>query len=51
MSENHPTRKFADELISQDTEVSGFQFEEFRMNLEKTLESVQHRIGLSDVHL
>jgi hypothetical protein len=43
MNENNPTRKFADELISQDAVVSEFQFEEFRMNLEKKLESVQHR--------
>jgi hypothetical protein len=43
MSENQPARKFAEELISQDTVVSALQSEEFRMNLEKTLESIQNR--------
>jgi hypothetical protein len=45
MTESHRTRKFADELVSQDAAVSGFNFEEFRMNLEEKLKSIEHRAG------
>jgi hypothetical protein len=43
VTESHHRRKFADELVSQDNEVSRFDFGGFRMNLEQTLESIEHR--------
>jgi hypothetical protein len=46
MTESRSTRKFADELVSQDAAVSGFDFEEFSMNLQKKLESIEHRAGV-----
>lgn len=43
MTESHHSREFADELVSQDNGVSQFDFGEFRMNLDKTLESIERR--------
>jgi hypothetical protein len=43
MTESHHSRKFADELVSQDDGVSRFDFGGFRMNLDKTLESIERR--------
>jgi hypothetical protein len=43
MTENHHGRKFAEELVSQDNGVSQFDFEEFGMNLDKSLESLERR--------
>jgi hypothetical protein len=43
MNETHPARKFADELVSQDSGVSQFDFGGFRMNLDKTLQSIERR--------
>jgi hypothetical protein len=43
VTESHNNRKFADELVSQDIGVSQFDFGGFRMNLEKTLDSLERR--------
>ena len=43
MTESHHGKKFAEELVSQDDEVSRFDFGGFRMNLEQTLASIERR--------
>ena len=43
MSENHPHRARVEGLLSQDAAVSSFQFEEFRLNLESSIEDLKKR--------
>ena len=43
MSENHPHHARVEALLSQDTVVSSFQFEEFRVNLESSIEDLKRR--------
>lgn len=43
MSENHSHRARVEALLSQDTVVSSFQFEEFRENLESSIEDLKRR--------
>ena len=46
MTEPHPARESVEKLIAQDAVVSEFNFEEFRMTLEKSLESMERRARL-----
>jgi hypothetical protein len=41
MTENHSTRKFAEELTSQDSVVSGFNVKEFTVKLQEELASIE----------
>lgn len=43
MSENRPQQTGVENLLAQDAEVSAFQFEEFRMNLEVSIQRLEQR--------
>jgi len=43
VNENRPQQTGVENLLAQDTQVSTFQFEEFRMNLEASIQDLQQR--------
>ena len=43
MSKNRPQQTRVEDLLSQDAAVSSFQFEEFRMSLEITIQRLEQR--------
>ena len=46
MSENRPQRTRVEELLAQDAVVSSFDFREFRMNLEESIQRLEDRARL-----